>query len=69
MSEKSETEKKAIKEKIEKLKQEKENAKGTQTEVFSRVCGYLRPVQNWNKGKQAEYALRAKFKMNSCGCE
>lgn len=27
-------------------------------EVYSRVVGYYRPVQNWNKGKQAEYAQR-----------
>ena len=37
------------------------NVKGTKCEVFSRVCGYLRPVQNYNKGKQAEFALRKKF--------
>ncbi|MGF1484145.1 MAG: ribonucleoside triphosphate reductase [Opitutales bacterium] len=29
-----------------------------QTEVYSRVVGYLRPVQQWNEGKQAEFALR-----------
>ena len=33
------------------------------TEVFSRVVGYLRPLQNWNKGKQAEYAERKNFKV------
>ena len=27
-------------------------------EIYSRVVGYLRPVQQWNKGKQAEFALR-----------
>ena len=25
---------------------------GAICEVFSRVCGYFRPVTNWNKGKQ-----------------
>ncbi|MDR0728306.1 MAG: ribonucleoside triphosphate reductase [Puniceicoccales bacterium] len=28
------------------------------TEVYSRVVGYLRPVQQWNDGKQAEFRLR-----------
>jgi len=27
-------------------------------DVYSRVCGYFQPVQNWNIGKQAEYADR-----------
>ena len=27
-------------------------------EVYSRVVGYLRPVEQWNDGKQAEYAMR-----------
>ena len=30
-------------------------------EVYSRVVGYLRPVQQWNRGKQAEYAERRTF--------
>jgi ribonucleoside-triphosphate reductase len=30
-------------------------------EVYSRVVGYLRPVQNWNLGKQAEFKDRALF--------
>ena len=34
---------------------------GMKTEVFSRVCGYYRPVANWNKGKQDEYEERATF--------
>ena len=31
------------------------------TEVYSRVVGYLRPVKQWNDGKQAEYANRRPF--------
>lgn len=27
-------------------------------EVYSRVVGYYRPVQNWNVGKRQEYAER-----------
>ena len=30
-------------------------------EVYSRVVGYLRPVQQWNDGKQAEFGLRRSF--------
>jgi ribonucleoside-triphosphate reductase len=30
-------------------------------EVYSRVVGYLRPVKQWNKGKQEEYELRQVF--------
>jgi len=30
-------------------------------EVFSRVVGYFRPVQNWNVGKQQEFAERKMF--------
>jgi len=30
-------------------------------EVYSRVVGYLRPVQQWNKGKKAEYKMRKVF--------
>lgn len=33
------------------------------TEVYSRVVGYYRPVQQWNKGKQAEYKDRIPFKV------
>ncbi|MFA7663546.1 MAG: anaerobic ribonucleoside-triphosphate reductase, partial [Clostridia bacterium] len=34
---------------------------GKNTEVYSRVVGYLRPVQNYNEGKKEEYAERVKF--------
>ncbi|HRT82560.1 MAG TPA: anaerobic ribonucleoside-triphosphate reductase, partial [Oscillospiraceae bacterium] len=34
---------------------------GAETEVWSRVVGYLRPVQNYNPGKKEEYMLRTKF--------
>lgn len=32
-------------------------------EVFSRVVGYLRPVKQWNKGKQAEFKSRKVFQV------
>jgi ribonucleoside-triphosphate reductase len=31
-------------------------------EVYSRIVGYLRPVRQWNAGKQAEFSLRKTFK-------
>jgi len=31
-------------------------------EVYSRVCGYLRPVGQWNLGKQKEYSEREEYK-------
>lgn len=34
---------------------------GAETEVWSRVVGYLRPVQNYHKGKQEEYRQRRKY--------
>ena len=34
---------------------------GKDTEVWSRVVGYLRPVQNFHKGKQEEYRERKKY--------
>lgn len=30
-------------------------------EVYSRIVGYLRPVQDWNKGKQQEFAERKTY--------
>lgn len=30
-------------------------------EVYSRVVGYIRPVEQWNKGKQAEFGDRKEF--------
>jgi len=30
-------------------------------EVFSRVVGYIRPVRQWNDGKQEEFRQRATF--------
>jgi ribonucleoside-triphosphate reductase len=34
---------------------------GRKTEVYSRVVGYLRPVDQWNEGKQEEFKQRKKF--------
>ena len=34
---------------------------GKVTEVYSRITGYYRPVQNWNEGKLQEYANRKEY--------
>ncbi len=37
---------------------------GKAPEVYTRVVGYLRPVERWNDGKQSEYALRKTYKIS-----
>lgn len=32
-------------------------------EVYSRVCGYLRPISQWNKGKKSEWKDRKDFSL------
>nr|MCR4612066.1 ribonucleoside triphosphate reductase [Lachnospiraceae bacterium] len=34
---------------------------GAPTEVYSRITGYYRPVQNWNEGKSQEYKNRKMY--------
>ena len=36
---------------------------GEETEVYTRIVGYYRPVKNWNLGKKSEYAERKTFDM------
>lgn len=38
-----------------------DNTKRQRCEVYSRVVGYLRPVSQWNEGKQEEYAQRKEY--------
>ena len=38
---------------------------GANTEVYSRITGYYRPVQNWNAGKTQEYRERREYKVES----
>lgn len=33
----------------------------TKCEVWSRVMGYFRPVQSWNRGKKSEYGDRVNY--------
>ena len=34
---------------------------GKKCEIYSRVCGYFRPVSNWNKGKREEFKDRKAY--------
>ena len=36
---------------------------GEECEIYSRVVGYIRPVKQWNIGKQAEFKTRKTFKI------
>lgn len=40
---------------------EKCDSCGAETEIYSRVVGYLRPVGQWNTGKQTEFCMRKTF--------
>lgn len=56
---------------------------GRETEVYSRITGYYRPVKNWNDGKSQEYKERKTYNIatsklthngplerdNDCACE
>ena len=41
---------------------------GEKTEVYSRITGYYRPVQNWNDGKSQEYKDRAVYNIETSVC-
>jgi ribonucleoside-triphosphate reductase len=36
-----------------------------ETEVYSRVVGYLRPVKQWNEGKRDEFAKRCRYQVSA----
>ncbi|MDR2042775.1 MAG: ribonucleoside triphosphate reductase [Clostridium sp.] len=42
---------------------------GSVTEIYSRITGYYRPVQNWNDGKLQEYADRTEYDLEKSGRE
>lgn len=43
------------------------NKCGMKTEIFSRVCGYHRPVKNWNKGQQERFKNTKYFDLDKKG--
>lgn len=36
---------------------------GKLTEIYSRVTGYFRPLNNWNKGKKEEFSNRETYQI------
>ena len=40
---------------------------GSSTEVYSRIVGYLRPVDQWNHGKKEEFRLRKTYDLKKNG--
>jgi ribonucleoside-triphosphate reductase len=42
---------------------EDKESERTESEVYSRVVGYMRPVKQWNRGKQQEFSDRKLFDM------
>ena len=47
---------------IRELKNSLDRIEGRTTEVYSRIVGYYRSLNNWNLGKKEEYSLRKLFK-------
>ncbi len=37
---------------------------GEETEVYSRITGYYRPIKNWNAGKTKEFEMRKEYDLN-----
>ena len=42
---------------------------GAECEVYSRIVGYIRPISQWNKGKQAEFRTRKTFNLEKIECK
>lgn len=42
---------------------------GADCEVYSRIVGYIRPINQWNKGKQMEFRNRTTFEVTDAGCK
>jgi ribonucleoside-triphosphate reductase len=38
---------------------------GGDTEIYSRVVGYMRPIEQWNQGKQAEFRQRHHYRFGT----
>lgn len=53
--------KEEISKEIEELREQYSSVQGTRTEVYQRIVGYMRNVNNWNAGKKDEYSQRKTF--------
>ena len=42
---------------------------GEETEIYSRITGYYRPVKNWNNGKAKEFCMRKVYSAEEKQCD
>lgn len=47
------------------MEEDKKSERKVPVEVYSRVVGYFRPVQQWNKGKQEEFKDRKTYNVST----
>jgi len=47
------------------MEEDKKPERKVPVEVYSRVVGYFRPVQQWNKGKQEEFKERKTYNVDT----
>ena len=52
-----------ILDKLKELELMLSQCKGRETEVFTRIVGYYRPVGSWNSGKKSEFDMRKTFSL------
>jgi len=53
-----------------KMEEEKKERCTQKTEVYQRICGFFRPVTQWDIGKKAEFADRVAYDVGKClNCE
>ena len=50
-----------IEQKIAELKDKADQVKGKKCEVYTRIVGYYRSVDNWNEGKKEEFKKRKNY--------
>lgn len=48
--------------------EQNEHSCGQPCEVYSRCCGYFRPIANWNLGKKEEFKDRVMFNIRPANC-
>jgi anaerobic ribonucleoside-triphosphate reductase len=54
-----------LSEKIREVNEEERVVQVVKAEVYSRVVGYYRPIQDWNEGKREEFRDRRDLTVNS----
>lgn len=50
---------------IEEMEKQLNIIEARKTEVYARIVGYYRSVQNWNKGKKEEFKARLSYTDNT----